>query len=430
MKENFKEKPSWPDIAVQNIQLKKYWSQWDRVIMKNDILYRKWIHSTTEETILQLIVPNELKQEILEMLHDDVQSGHLGISKTTARVQNRFYWLGYKQDIIKHLQNCHVCNSRKQSPTRSRSRMKRYNVGVPLERVAMYLVGPFPLSYRGNKYALVVSDYFTKWAEGYPLPDMEAHTVVDSFIKNFICRFGIPRQIHTDQGGQFESNLFKELCEKLRIHKTRTTAFRPQSDGLVERLNRSIEDIISKYVCKNQRDWDEQLHWALMAYRSSEHETTKLSPCMLMLGREIELPIDLMYGPHPQRDEFPTETEAANSYVHNLETLMWKIQQKARKNIISASEKQKRQYDIKANQNAYKVGEPVWLNILARVKHISPKLQRHWDGPYIITEVISDVIYRIQKNPSSKFQVVHHDRLKPFYGKVDDWFKIPETKSH
>ncbi|CAG2199376.1 unnamed protein product [Mytilus edulis] len=259
-----------------------------------------WIHSTTEETILQLIVPNELKQEILEMLHDDVQSGHLGISKTTARVQNRFYWLGYKQDIIKHLQNCHVCNSRKQSPTRSRSRMKRYNVGVPLERVAMDLVGPFPLSYKGNKYALVVSDYFTKWAEGYPLPDMEAHTVVDSFIKNFICRFGIPRQIHTDQGGQFESKVFKELCEKLRIHKTRTTAFRPQSDGLVERLNRSIEDIISKYVCKNQRDWDEQLHWALMAYRSSEHETTKLSPCMLMLGREIELPIDLIYG--PQRD--------------------------------------------------------------------------------------------------------------------------------
>ncbi|VDI28058.1 Hypothetical predicted protein, partial [Mytilus galloprovincialis] len=124
--------------------------------------------------------------------------------------------------------------------------------------------------------------------------------------------FGIPRQIHTDQGGQFESKLFKELCEKLRIHKTRTTAFRPQSDGLVERLNRSLEDIISKYVCKNQRDLDEQLHWALMAYRSSEHETTKLSPCMLMLGREIELPIDLIYGPHPQRDEFPNETETAN----------------------------------------------------------------------------------------------------------------------
>ncbi|CAC5390751.1 unnamed protein product [Mytilus coruscus] len=97
----------------------------------------------------------------------------------------------------------------------------------------------------------------------------------------------------------------------------------------IQLKNIGLKDIISKYVFKNQRDWDEQLPWALMAYRSSEHETTKLSPCMLMLGTEIELPIDLIYGPHPQRDEFPTETEAANSYVHNLETLMLKIQQKA-----------------------------------------------------------------------------------------------------
>ncbi|CAC5404175.1 unnamed protein product [Mytilus coruscus] len=387
--------------------------------MINDVLYGKWIHTTTEQTILQLIVPNVWKQDILEMLHNDLQSEHLGIHKTTARVQNRFYWLGYKQDVITHLQNCIVCNSRKRSSRRSKSKMKQYNVGAPLERVAMDLVGPFPLSYRGNKYALVVSDYFIKWAEGYPLPDMEAQTVADSFIKNFICRFGIPRQIHTDQGRQFESKLFKELCEKLRIHKTRTTAFRPQSDGLVERLNRSLENIISKYVGKNQRDWDEQLPWALMAYRSSEHETTKLSPCMLMLGREIELPIDLIYG---QRDEFPNETETTNAYVQKVQTLIWDVQQKARKNIITASNRQKRQYDLRANQNSYKVGDSVWLNILARVKHISPKLQKQWDGPYIITEVISDVIYRIQKSPNSKFQVVHHDRLKRFYGKVDNGF--------
>ncbi|CAG2227334.1 unnamed protein product [Mytilus edulis] len=103
--------------------------------------------------------------------------------------------------------------------------------------------------------------------------------------------FGVPRQIHTDQGRQFESALFKELCTRLCIDKTRTTPYRPQSDGLVERLNRSLEEILSKYVCSNQKDWDEQLPWAFMAYRSSVHESTKFSPCKLMLGREIELPL-------------------------------------------------------------------------------------------------------------------------------------------
>ena len=409
LKNEHGEKPTWSEVALENVQLKKYWSQWDRIVLKNGVLYRKWIHSTTEENIMQLIVPNEWKQEILEMLHDDIQSGHLGIHKTTARVQNRFYWLGYKQDVIKHIQNCIVCNSRKQPSRKAKGKMKKYNVGAPLERVALDLIGPLPLSYKGNKYALIVTDYFTKWAEGYPLPNIEAQTIADSFTTNFISRFGIPRQIHTDQGRQFESKLFQELCKKLRIDKTRTTAFRPQSDGLVERLNRTLEDINSKYISKNQRDWDEQLPWALMAYRSSEHETTKLSPCMLMLGREIELPIDLVYGPHPQRDDFAEETDAQSSYVQNTQQLMWKVHQKARNNIAKASEKQKRGYDIKAHKNSYKIGDPVWLNIFTRTKHISPKLQRQWDGPYFITEVVSDVLYKIQKSQNSKFQVVHHD---------------------
>jgi hypothetical protein len=81
--------------------------------------------------------------------------------------------------------------------------MKQYCVGAPMERVALDLIGPLPLSHKGNKYVLIVSDYFTKWAEGYPIPDMETTTIVDNFVTNFVCRFGVPRQIHTDQGRQF-----------------------------------------------------------------------------------------------------------------------------------------------------------------------------------------------------------------------------------
>lgn len=129
-----------------------------------------------------MIVPQKWTQEILEMVHDDLQSGHFGIHKTTARVQNRFFWLGYKQDIMKHIQNCQVCNSRKPPSRRTRSKMKQYNVGAPLERVALDLIGPLPFSYKGNKYALIVSHYFTRWAEGYPLPNIEDQTVAESQI--------------------------------------------------------------------------------------------------------------------------------------------------------------------------------------------------------------------------------------------------------
>lgn len=417
LKASSRERPTWAEIAIENVRLKKYWSQWDRIEIINDVLYRKWIHPVTEQTNLQFLIPNVWKQEILSLVHDDPSAGHMGIHKTTARVQNRFYWVGYKNDVINYIKNCKTCSSRKQ-PQR-KAKMKQYNVGAPLERIALDIIGPLPLTNKGNRYALIVADYFTKWVEGYSIPDIEAATIVESFITNFVSRFGVPREIHTDQGRQFESALFKELCKQFRINKTRTTAFRPQSDGLVERFNRSLEDILSKYINKNQRDWDEQLPWALMAYRSSEHDSTKLSPCLMMLGREIELPVDLIYGPHPQREQFKDKVDAKHEYVLNLQEKLWKVQERARKNIIAASDKQKRQYDIKAKQNSYKVGDFVWLYSLVRTKNVSPKLQRHWDGPYCILEVISDVIYKIQKSQNSKIQVVHHDRLKPYFEQAE-----------
>ena len=108
----------------------------------------------------------------MKMLHDDPQSGHLGIHRTVSRAENRFYWVDYKPDIIKWVHNCTICNSRKQPHRKAKSKMKQYCVGAPMERVAFDLIGPLPLSHKGNKYVLIVSDYFTKWAEGYPMPDM------------------------------------------------------------------------------------------------------------------------------------------------------------------------------------------------------------------------------------------------------------------
>ena len=103
-------------------------------------------------------------------------------------------------------------------------------------------------SRQGNKYLLIVSDYFTRWVEAYPLPNSEAITVVQAFIEEFVSRYGIPRQIHTNRGSQFTSLFFKNICEIFRIEKTQTTAFHPQSDGIVERFNRTIEDMLSKAV--------------------------------------------------------------------------------------------------------------------------------------------------------------------------------------
>lgn len=97
------------------------------------------------------------------------------------------------------------------------------------------------------------------------------------------------------------------MCVLLGIEKTRTTAFYPASDGLVERVQRTIEDMLSKYVKSNQRDWDEILPFMLMAYNSSKHETTNQTPSLLFLGREPNLPVDLLYPPPPEESKFPND---------------------------------------------------------------------------------------------------------------------------
>jgi len=119
-------------------------------------------------------------------------------------------------------------------------RMQTVQSGTPMQCVAMDILGPLSVTTRGNRYILVIADYFTKWVEAFPMPNMEATTVAQLFVSQFICRFGTLEFLHTDQGRNFESAIIKESCKLLGITKTRTSPYHPQSDGLVERFNRVV----------------------------------------------------------------------------------------------------------------------------------------------------------------------------------------------
>ena len=96
--------------------------------------------------------------------------------------------------------------------------MRQYNVGFPFERIAIDIAGPFPVTDDGNHYIMVEGDYFTKWVANYAIPNQEVTTVAKELVHNFCCRYGPPMAIHTDQGRNFESGVFKELCRLLGIY--------------------------------------------------------------------------------------------------------------------------------------------------------------------------------------------------------------------
>ena len=148
-------------------------------------------------------------------------------------------------------------------------------------------------SAKGNLYVLVMVDCFSRWTEACPLPDKTAISVADAFFSNIVCRFGMPSVIHSDQGREFENKVMHELCLLGGSHKTKTTPYHPESDGLVERFNRTLLMMLAMFAGEHKDDWDDLLPPVMMAYRSSVHESTGFSPYRLMFGEECTLPMDI-----------------------------------------------------------------------------------------------------------------------------------------
>lgn len=214
------------------------------------------------------------------------------------------------------------------------------------------------------------------------------------------------------------------MTKLLGIQKTRTTALHPQSDGMIERFNKTVGNMLATLVEKDQKNWDEVLPLAMMAYRSADQETTSYSPNMMMLGREARLPVDLVYGSLPVNS-----ATSVPQYVADLKDRMCNVHEAAREHIKSASNKQKSEYDYSAKFQPYKDGDLVWLYDPKRKVGLSPKLQSNWDGPYRLITSISDLVYRVQKSPNSKPRVVHYNRLKPFHGETDVWRYVDDHQT-
>ena len=419
-KEQLKERPTWQDVSTESTAVKGYWSQWDRLAVRDGVLQRRWEEDNGKECTWQLLVPESLTAVILRELHDSKTAGHLGVAKTLGRVKQRYYWYRCTQDVRDWCRKCDLCAARKKPQKAPRGPMKKYNVGAPLERVALDILGPLPETDSSNRYILIVADYYTKWTEGYAIPNQEAGTVARKVVDEFVARLGVPRQMHSDQGRNFVSAVFTEMCALLGIEKTRTTPLHPQSDGMVERYIRTLESMLAKFTSQHQRDWDDHLALLMMAYRTSVHETTGHTPSMMMLGREAEVPLDLLMGRPPNGSIAKDET----SYVQALRGRLEAVHESAREHLRVETDRQKRYYDHRGvNKNVYNYGDPVWLYNPKRKKGRSPKLQNDvYEGPFLVLKRLDDLTYRIQKGAKCKPKVVHHNRLKPYEGEnIPNW---------
>ena len=391
--------------------LQTLWAQQKYLVLQNGILYRRWedIPGKGLNKCLQFVLPQDLVPTVLEQLHNAPSGSHLGVSKTVEKVCHRFYWPGQRRDIERWCAACESCATRKAPPTKPRAAMQADLPSGPFERVAMDILGPLPITTRGNKIILVIGDYFTKWVESFPLASIEAEKVAEVFVHQFVCRFGTPNILHTDQGRNFDSALVKAMCKLLGIKKTRTTAYHPQSDGLIERFNRTLLNLLRIAAREDTCNWDSYIPLMMFAYRTSVQESTGCTPYQLVFGREVRLPIDVMFGLPPHYP--PTEI---NKYAMGLRMRLDKAYRQVREYMGLQQRRQKVHYDKLCNGKPFKIGDMVWLHCPAVPRGKSPKLHCYWQGPYIIHKLLSDILYQIQhRNNKRKSMVVHFNRLKP-----------------
>ncbi|XP_075785301.1 uncharacterized protein LOC142829504 [Pelodiscus sinensis] len=380
-------------------------AQWPHFEVKGDRLYRVMQDPRTQEVKTQILVPGCHRRAVLRLAHDIPAAGHMGTEKTLARVLSRFFWPGVYQEVRDYCQSCPNCQLASDSGVPKAPLIPLPVVGTPFERVAMDLVGPLPKSKAGFRYILVVMDYATRFPEAIPLRNTYARTIASELVKIF-ARVGLPRELLTDQGTNFTSQLFRQVCTILGIHKLQTSVYHPQTDGLVERFNRTLKGMLRRFSPAELQQWDLLLPPLLLAVREVPQASTQFSPFELLYGYRPRGILDLV---RETWESTPSTSQGLLQYVFQLQERLRQAGALARENLQLAQAAQERTYNRQAQERSFKPGDLVVLLLPSE----ESKLLARWKGPYEVIRQVGPVNYEIyQPDRKKKTQIFHVNFLK------------------
>ena len=355
----------------------------------------------------QILLPTSMQKKAFFWVHEHLTAGHWGRKGTLERYQQYFYFPGLYNDVMSRVKACDQCIMKKMSINQKDTVHSPRLTGFPLEILFIDLIGPFPVSHE-MKYVLTAECGFTRYACAYPLRSKESVEVVRVLVENFISRFGCPTEIHSDQGGEFESKVFNGICEALDIKHTTSVAYQPWSNK-VERLHGTINQFMRIMLDRNECDWVRYIPAWSLAYNTKVHGATGVTPALAFLGRELRLPLDLMIRLPEERSRDQAQQ------VRDTMDRITKVFEYLRKQQEVMTRRDASSYSHRANP--WRVGNLVWTYCSRKVLGKPSKWTAQWLGPFRVVRICAPSLVVITTHETEgREMTVHITRLRKYHG--------------
>ena len=382
-----------------------YLPDWDKYSFKDGVLYKS--ENINGEEVNRLVLPVAFQEVVLKSYHDDL--GHQGRDRTASLIKCRFLWPRMNQFIRKYVQKCGRCICRKAPQVKS-AHLVNITSSAPMELVCIDYLS-LERSKGGFENILVITDHFSRYAQAIPTRNKTAQTTAKVLFENFFVHYGFPAKLHSDKGANFESKVIRKLCNIAGIQKSRTTPYHPMGNGMVERFNRTLLNMLGTMSEKQKPDWKSHVPTLTHAYNAAMHESTGFSPFFLMFGRHPRWAIDAFLGIRSSE-----ERKSNQDYADKLKNRLSDAYKCASEEAAHKGEKYKHYYDTGIRHSVLEAGDRVFVKKVGiKSKH---KLADIWEStPYVvISQLMPDIpLYMVKKeNSTNKPKPLHRNMLLPF----------------